>query len=297
MTKKIITGAFPPVVTPFTTDGDVDFAAFQENIAKYNETGLAGYVIFGSNGEYAYLDKKEKLDLVKAGVEAAAQDKLVIVGSGCEGTRETIELTNECARLGADAALILTPNYYKDRMTKEVLKKHFLTVADHADIPIMLYSVPKFTGVTITPDLAGELSQHPNIIGIKDSAGDVTQLALHVKMTGPDFSVLVGTANVLYPGLAMGAKGGIMALANCCPRECVRMYQLYQEGKFDELRDLQCRLIPVNTAVTGTYGIAGLKLAMDMLGFKGGAVRMPLLPLSRQEKEGLVKILETAQLL
>jgi len=295
--KLQITGVYPPITTAFKENGEVDFTAFDKNIAKWNETGLAGFVVFGSNGEYVYLTEQEKLALVKACVGAAAEDKKIIVGSGCESTRATIDLTNKCAQLGADVALIITPSYYKAKMNNQALKEHFFAVADHSDIPILLYSVPKFTGINLAADFVAELAQHPNIIGIKDSSGNVTQIGQLVSLTPDDFNILVGTANVFFPGLMLGASGGIQALANCCPNECVKMHELFKEGRYEEAKELQLRMIPVNNAVTGTFGIAGLKVAMDMLGYAGGVPRRPLLPLGDAEKSKLRTILEKAKVL
>ena len=297
MAKLELTGVYPPITTPFTENGDVDFNAFDKNMAKWNETGLAGFVVFGSNGEYVYLTEQEKLALVKACVGACAQGKKVIVGSGCESTRATIELTNKCAQLGADAALIITPHYYKGKMDRAALREHFFTVANNSEIPILVYNVPKFTGINLDSDFVAELATHPNIVGIKDSSGNVTQLAQLISMTPDDFNVLVGTANVFFPGLMLGVRGGIQALATCCPNECVEIYQLYKEGKYEEAKELQLRMIPVNNAITATFGIAGLKAAMDMLGYIGGFPRRPLLPLKEEDKTKLRGILEKAKLL
>lgn len=295
--KPEIKGIFPPITTPFDSQENIDFTALEKNIEKWNQTGLAGYVVFGSNGEYAFLTEQEKLDIVKACVENVGQGKKVIVGSGCESTRDTIALTNKCAKIGADYALVVNPNFYKGAMNKKVLKAHYTAVADNSDIPILLYNVPKNTNINLDPDLVADLAQHPNIIGIKDSAANITQLAQIISLTSEDFNVLVGTAGVLYPGLVYGAKGGIMALATCCPDKCLEIYDLYHAGKFEEAKELQMRMIPVNIAVTGTFGIPGLKYVLDTLGYLGGPTRRPLLPLTQEEKEKLDQILRTAGLI
>ncbi|MFZ7104063.1 MAG: dihydrodipicolinate synthase family protein [Peptococcaceae bacterium] len=295
--KIEIKGVFPPITTPFDDQEKIDFRALEINLNKWNSTDLAGYVIFGSNGEYAFLSETEKLDIVKSCVGAAGAGKKIIVGSGCESTRDTIELTNKCAGLGADAGLIITPNYYKGSMNKRALQAHFTKVADHSDIPILIYNVPKFTTINLDAGLVAELAQHPNIIGIKDSSANITQLSQIIDMTPEDFNVLVGTAGVLFPGLVTGAKGGVMALATCCPQECLDIYDLCGQGKLEEAKKLQLRMIPVNNAVTGTLGIPGLKAAMDLLGFAGGPVRGPLLPLVENEMAELKNILAKAELI
>ncbi|NLT94652.1 MAG: dihydrodipicolinate synthase family protein [Clostridia bacterium] len=295
--KPEVKGIYPPITTPFDTEENIDFKALESNIAKWNETNLAGYVVFGSNGEYAFLTEQEKLDIVKACVTYAAPGKKVIVGSGCESTRDTIALTNKCAKLGAHYALVVNPNFYKGSMTKKVLKAHYTAVADNSDIPILLYNVPKNTNINLDPDLVADLAQHPNIVGIKDSSANITQLAQIISLTDDDFNVLVGTAGVLYPGLVYGAKGGVMALATCCPDKCLEIYDLFHGGKYEEAKKLQMRMIPVNNAVTGTFGISGLKYVMDTLGYIGGPVRRPLLPLTEEEKVKLDQILKTAGLI
>lgn len=295
--KPEIKGVYPPIITPFDAQENIDFNALEKNIKKWNQTNLAGYVIFGSNGEYAFLTEQEKLEIVKACVENVGEGKKIIVGSGCESTKDTIELTNKCAKIGADYALLVNPNFYKAAMTKKVLKAHFTAVADASDIPVLLYNVPKNTNINLDPDLVADLAQHPNIVGIKDSSANITQLAQIISMTPADFNVLVGTAGVLYPGLAFGAKGGVMALATCCPDKCIEIYDLYHAGKLDEAKKLQLKMIPVNNAVTGAFGIPGLKYVMDTLGYLGGPTRRPLLPLTNEEKIKLNEIMKTAELI
>lgn len=295
--KIDIRGVYPPITTPFDEQENINFLALEKNIEKWNETDLAGYVIFGSNGEYAFLNEQEKLEIVKVCIENAGAGKKIIVGAGCETTRDTIELTNKSAKLGANYALIVNPNFYKGSMNRKVLKAHFNAVADAADIPILLYNVPKNTGINFEPDLVAELAQHPNIVGIKDSAANITQLAQIISMSPSDFNVLVGTAGVLYPGLALGANGGVMALATCCPDKCLEIYNLYNAGKNEEAKELQLKMIPVNNAVTGTYGIPGLKYVMEKRGYIGGPTRRPLLPLTAEEELKLDEIMRKAELI
>ncbi|KJS23652.1 MAG: hypothetical protein VR72_00665 [Clostridiaceae bacterium BRH_c20a] len=295
--KTQIKGVYPPITTPFDQHENIDYSALEKNIKKWNETELAGYVVFGSNGEYAFLSEQEKLDIVKVCIDNAAEGKKIIVGSGCESTKDTIELTNKCAKLGAHFALIVNPNFYKGAMNKKVLKAHFTAVADASDIPILLYNVPKNTCINLEPDLVADLAQHPNIVGIKDSSANITQLAQIISMVPADFNVLVGTAGVLYPGLVFGAKGGVMALATCCPDKCIEIYNLYNAGKYEEAKELQMKMIPVNNAVTGTYGIPGLKYVMETLGYLGGPTRRPLLPLTEDDKVKLDEIMKKAELI
>lgn len=292
-----ISGIYPPVTTCFTPEGDVDYDAFAANLEKLKTTGLAGVVVFGSNGEYVFLSEEEKLRLIETAVKVLPPSMKVIVGTGLESTRYTIELTNAAAKIGAHAALIVTPYYYGGKMDRNALRSHFTAVADAAEIPVLIYNVPKFTNINVSPDLVAELAHHPNICGIKDSSGNVPQIAEIIDSTPEDFNVLVGTASALYPAVNLGAKGGILALANIAPRECVEIYDLTRRGELDKAKQLYLRMLPVNKAVTATYGIAGLKAAMDMLGYTGGPVRSPLLPLSDTQKGEMRRILETAGLL
>ena len=283
-------GIYPPIVTPFLKD-DVAHHYLAENVEKLSKSGIKGLIVLGSNGENVYLSEEEKIDVVKTAIQSASKNMLIIVGSGCESTRETIYLTNRMAKIGAHAALIVTPFYYSSKINDEALIKHYSTVADQVEIPILLYNVPKFTGINLSVEALSALSKHPNIIGIKDSSGNVNQLGQYLNQVNPDFNVLVGTAGALFGALTLGCKGGILALANILPKKCVEIFQLVQDGKIKEARELQLRMIPVNHAITAKYGISGLKYAMNLLGYKGGEVRSPLLATKYEEQEKIKEIL------
>ena len=290
MSKLQLKGVLPPMVTPFKENGDVDYDAYACNIDRWNTTGLAGYLTLGSNSETPFLSEDEKLELIRLTVSGAANSKHVMVGTGLESIRETIRLTNKAASLGAQSALILTPGFFQSEMTTPALVDYFTQVADHVDIPILLYNVPKFARTNMNADAVARLSEHPNIIGMKDSSGNVPQLATFVRVSADDFNVMVGTAGAWYPALALGVKAGVHALANCCPDECVRIQELFDAGDWAGARDLYQRVFPVNAAVTGTYGIAGLKYGCDLMGYKGGYVRSPLQQLKDSQKEELRRI-------
>ncbi|RPI20420.1 MAG: dihydrodipicolinate synthase family protein [Acidobacteria bacterium] len=292
-----IRGVIPPVITPFKENGDIDFNAHVRNIESWNACSLAGYLALGSNSEAVYLTTEEKIELLQVTAKSAAPGRIILAGTGAESTRETISLTNEAARAGAQAALVLTPFYYWTRMTEPALIAHFTQLADAADIPVLLYNVPKFTHLNISRRAVEVLSQHPNIIGMKDSSGDVAQLASFQSVIPAGFNLAVGTASAWYPALALGVTTGILALANCCPKECVEVQRLWEAGRNQEAQDLYRRLLPVNTAVTATFGIAGLKFAADLLGFRGGTVRSPLQELTGEEQLKLRQILVVAGLL
>lgn len=296
MAKIDLHGVFPPITTPFV-DGKVAYDKLASNVEKWSRTGLKGFVVLGSNGEYVYLSEEEKRRVVDSVVQSAADEMLIIAGTGCESTTETLKLTEDCARLGAHAALVVTPHYYAGRMKEAALTKHFSELADQSPIPILLYNVPKFTHINMAADFVARLSEHPNIVGLKDSSGNVIQLGEILNGVAKDFNVLVGTAGVLFSGLTIGCAGGVCALANVAPQECVNIFDRVKAGDLEAARDLQLRMIPVNQAVTAVYGVPGLKAAMDMLGYFGGDPRPPLLPSSELERSEIEAILKKADLL
>lgn len=286
----------PPIATPFIND-EIAFDKLTENLSKWNQTGLSGYVVMGSNGESVFLTRDEKLKLVETVKKNIPEEKLLIAGTGSDSIKETIALTNESAERGADYALILTPSFYKSEMKPAAYIKYFSAVADKTKIPVIVYNVPKFTGVDIEAETVSQLSKHPNIVGIKNSAENLRQTAELVSMCPKDFSVITGTGSVLYTSLTVGAVGGILALANIAPNECVKIQTLTEEGKHDEALKLQQKLFPVNKVITAKYGVAGLKAALDMLGYFGGEPRSPLSSLQEDEKVSLKQTLEKAELL
>jgi len=296
MAQIDLNGIFPPVTTPFLDD-KVAYDKLASNIEKYGQTGLKGIVVLGSNGEYVSLSEEEKRKVVETVVQATPDHMSVIAGTGCESTRETIRLTADCAAAGAHAALVVTPHYFGGKMSDAALIKHFTTVADHSPIPILLYNVPQFTHVNLTVNVVAQLSGHPNIIGIKDSTGNVIQLGEFLHQVDADFRILVGTASALYGALTLGCVGGVLALANVTPETCVKIHGLVQAGDFEAARQIQLKMIPVNKAVTATFGIAGLKTALDLLGYFGGEPRAPLLPSSDKTKTAVENTLKQAGLL
>ena len=291
---KKIRGVIPPMITPFKAKGELDCAAFVSNIEKWNKARLAGYLVIGSNSETVYLSEKEKLELVKLTVQHTKKDRLIMAGTGLESSRETIKFTNKCAKLGAHCALVLTPFYYGSSMDSKAMIRFFTEVANHSDIPILIYNVTKFTHVNIGADALAELSRHKNIVGMKDSNGDVPQLATFLRVADPDFQVMTGTYGAWYPALTMGITATISAMANCCPNETAETQELYEAGKTKESLALYQRMFPVNAAVTGTYGIAGLKYACDYLGYSGGHVRNPLSDSTETQREQLRAIIDKA---
>ena len=292
MTEKLsLSGVYAPIPTPFDADGAVAHDKLAENIAKWSETPLAGLLVLGSNGEFAYLSDKEKVEVLRTARQAIPRDKLFIAGTGCESTRCTLELTEQAAAIGADAAIVITPSYYTSKMDAQAMRRHFLELADRSPLPIILYNMPACTGVDLSAETVVELAQHPNIVGIKDSSGNVVKLGDIIRAAPPNFSVLAGSASFLYPALALGAVGGIMALANIAPEQCYLIYRYTLEGRHEEARRLQLRMIPPNIAVTARFGVPGLKLALDWLGYYGGPPRSPLGPLDEAQQAALRAIL------
>lgn len=290
------TGIYAALTTPFLEDA-VSVVKFKENIQKYNHTGLSGYVVLGSTGENVFLSDEEAESLLAAAVETASPEKTVIAGTSHESVNLTIGLTNRAAALGADAALVKPPHYYKSKMTQEAIKKFYLAVADAAQIPVIIYNIPQNVIISIEPQTVIELAQHPSIVAIKDSSGNLINL-IEAKPHMPDnFSFLIGHGSVLLPGLIMGASGAILAIASAIPSVCVKLYSLYREGKDEEARRLQFELAPLNKALTQTLGIPAIKYALDRLGFYGGPVRSPLLALDEERKAEVEFLLKTLGLL
>jgi 4-hydroxy-2-oxoglutarate aldolase len=287
-------GVFTPLVTPFRKDGTVDTEAFEANLDLYAGHDLAGALVLGSNGEAASLDEGEKLALV--GIARARLDqRLLLVGVGLESTRATISLARKVADLGADAVLVLTPHYYKARMTSEALARHFEAVAEASPIPVLLYSVPAFTGIPWPAGLAETLAAHPNIAGIKESSGDVGLLG-RLRAGAPEtFAVACGSAPAFYPALCVGASAGVLAVACCAPRTVAALYRAHEASEHARARRLQEAIMPLAVAVTAGHGVAGLKAAMDAAGFRGGAVRSPLLPVGDAVRRELVEVLARAE--
>lgn len=284
-------GIFPALVTPFEAAGDVSISALKHNIALYNRTGVAGFVVLGSTGEAVLLSREEADAVLAAATDVAAPGKLLIAGTGAESTRETIARTNRAAALGYHVALVKTPYYYKPVYRPDTYIRHYRAVADASPIPILLYSVPQFTGITLeTPEIL-KLSEHPNIIGIKDSSGAIQRIAEVVGGAGPEFQVLTGGAAVIYPALAVGARGAILALASALPEKCTEVYDLVVAGNHESARKLQLQLAAASKQIVSEAGIAGVKFAMDLRGYQGGVPRPPLLPLKDEKKQQIAGII------
>jgi 4-hydroxy-2-oxoglutarate aldolase len=276
---SVIKGIFNPIPTPFVND-EISFEHLKANVKKYAETDLSGIVVLGSNGEFPYLTFEEKVQMIAAVRAELPSGKKVIAGTGCESTKETIQLTKEAAQAGADAVLVITPCYFKGSMNEAALTQHYLTVAENSPIPVLLYNMPGNSGINMSSKLVVKLSAHENITGVKDSSGNIVQIAEILAGVPADFSVFAGSGSFLLPSLMLGAVGGTLAVANVMPNECARIQKLFEQGNLEAAKAEQFRVLPVNAAVTAKYGVGGLKAAMDMLGYFGGEPRKPMLPLT-----------------
>lgn len=292
--KQIPGGVLAPVATTFGADGELDLAAFKSNLDFYATTRLDGVVIMGSNGEYTLLDEDEKVRLIAAGAEAIGGRKVVMAGTGVESTRGTIKLTKQAAELGADFALVNTPHYYKPRYDNAANLYHYQAVAEASPIPVIVYVMAAYTGVDLASSLVAELSRHPNIVGVKDSGGNAPKVAEMIASSEPGFGVLAGSASFLYAALSLGATGGILALGNIAPSECADLRDLFAAGEHEKALELQFRMLAPNAAVTGRFGIPGLKVALDYVGMNGGAPRPPLLQLSEKDAQEVRKVIDAA---
>lgn len=289
---KKFEGVFPPIPTPFDADGKILHDKLKSNLARWNETGLHGYVVLGSNGEYVMLNESERAAVWETARAAIPHDKLFFAGTGSESTHTAIALTKRAAELGADAAMVVTPHYYKSQLNSQTLINHFRMVAEASPIPIILYNFPPSTGIDLDVPTVLQLAQHPNIAGIKDSSGNITKFAEIVQGAGADFALLAGSGAYFYPSLCVGAKGCVPALGNIAPRECVAIYDAFRAGRHDEARAIQLRVVALNAAITSKWSVPGLKAALDELKFYGGPPRLPLRVLGEEERRTLKQLMK-----
>jgi 4-hydroxy-2-oxoglutarate aldolase len=286
-----LSGVYAALTTPFAADGSVAIAELKQNIQRYDATGLSGYAVQGSTGESVLLSRAEWDSVLVAAKEAASPKKRLLAGTGVESTAETISRTKRAAELGYDAALVKTPYYYKPMYKPEGLIAHYRRVADASPIPVLLYSVPQFTGISLEAPEVAVLAEHPNIIGIKESSGHVQRIGEMVAAVPASFQVLTGGAGVLLPSLTVGAKGAILALASALPEKCAELYEVTRRGQMEAARELQKNLLRASKLIVSDLGIPGVKFVMDQRGYHGGAPRLPLLPLSEEAKKCVLELL------
>src|SRR6266481_5952841 len=261
-----LSGLLLPVTTPFSSGEELDTEGLAVNLERWNNSGIVGYVILGSTGERVSLDESEYLQVIESARRAVPETLTFVAGAGQQSTRCTIKEVERATTAGAEAVLVITPSFYKSAITQEALVKHYQAVADAARVPVILYSMPDLTGIKIEPETAARLSEHQNIIGMKDSSADIEKFAETVRRVPADFAMMIGNGTVLCEALQAGARGGILAVGCAVPGLCIEIYQAIQAGDVDPAKVLQDKLTPLARAVTKTYGIGGLKTAMELVG-------------------------------
>jgi 4-hydroxy-2-oxoglutarate aldolase len=291
--KKELSGVLAPMVTPFKDD-KIMWQGLVANVEKMNNTGLAGYFVLGTNGEYKSLSVEERFEILRAVVKHRSKGKTVMAGMGFESTKETIDMTLRAADEGADMVSLLMPNFFAKKMTPETLAGYVLAVADISPVPVVLYNNPSVAaGVTIKAGLINLVKDHPNLIGIKDSSGETYRENLEAAKG--NISVLAGSAGYFLDLLKSGGSGGVLSLADVFPDACAKLYTLFLAGKIAEAEELNVSLIALNKEVSGSFGVAGVKAAMDLYGFCGGDPRRPLSPLTEAQRETLKTSLHKSQ--
>ena len=265
-----------PITTPFDNAQRPDARGLQKNIQKWTAAGVGGYVILGSTGERVHLDEREYVELIQAARLEVASDQAFIVGAGQQSTIGTVNEITRAAEGGADAVLVITPNFYRSAITQETLIKHYSEIADASPVPVILYSMPVLTGIKIETATIARLSDHQNIIGVKDSSADVEGFRQTVELCPEEFAVMTGNGTIFLDALRAGATGAILAVGCAVPEVCVEIMRAFTNGDEERAQLLQSKLTPLATAVTTKYGIGGLKAALDMGGYVGGSVRAPL---------------------
>src|SRR6202163_572384 len=290
MTKPL-SGIIPALSTPFDDRGALAVDRIRENIGRYNRIGLAGYLANGSTGESIMLDRAGFERSLAADRETAAPGRILIAGTGVDSTAETISRTEVAAQLGYDYALVVPPFFYKPVIKSDLLVEHYRRVADASRIPVLLYSVPQFTGVAIEPDVAARLAEHPNIAGMKDSSGNVDRVSTILSLVPRSFQLVTGASTTIYPTMVLGGRGAILALATFLPEICIEIYIAAAAGDSAKALELQRRVIQPTQKIVGAKGISGVKYAMDCRGYYGGPARRPLLPLQEAEKKDVESLL------
>jgi 4-hydroxy-2-oxoglutarate aldolase len=274
-----LSGLFAPLPTPFDDQDHVDILRLRAAFPRWLATPLDGFVVLGSNGEAALMDDDECDRVVDAARSLVPDSRVLIVGTGRESTRAAVAATQRAASLGADAVLVRTPSFFRSQMTSDVFVRHYLAVADTSPVPVLLYNFTAVTGVNLQPATVARLAEHPNIVGVKESGSDISQLADLVNLTPPSFSVLAGSASTFYSALAAGVSGGILALAALLPSPCVRLFELMRNNQYEDARALQRQLLPVARLISTGHGVPGLKAALSLIGIDVGRPRPPLVPL------------------
>jgi len=291
---KQLSGIAAPISTPFV-NGEVAYDQLKSNMQKYRRTALAGFFALGSNGESMFLTESEKLKVLEVVLQEKADHQIVMAGSGYESTRQTISFSNQVAEMGADFVSILTPSYFKKRLTDDAMIGYYTDVADGVPVPVIAYNAPGFTGMTLTPKVVEVISRHPNVIGMKDTSKG--NMSTYISAAGDDFNILSGTVSTLFESILLGAKGGVVSLANAFPAPCCDLYDACKAVDLNKARRLHYMLIKLNKSVSGSFGVAGVKYAAEVAGYHGGDPRKPLLPITEEGRQSIRKAIEEAGLL
>lgn len=287
-----LSGVHLPLTTPFDDAGRVAPDRLRANIERYEAAGVSGYLVLGTTGEAILLEHAEKLTLLKAARAAIPAGRPLLAGVGQESTAATIRLAREAADCGVDLLLVLTPHYYKSQMGDAAQIAFFTAVADAAPLPVLLYDMPPCTGIVLSTEAVARLCQHPNIVGIKDSSGNLPHLKEVLSRVPSQFQVLCGNASAFQPGLAAGATGGILAAADVYPEPMLAIARAMAVGRTDEAAALHDHMLPASKLAVSDHGIAGVKTAMGLRGLHGGAVRGPLLPANAQAQRDLAESIQ-----
>jgi 4-hydroxy-2-oxoglutarate aldolase len=282
MPTKTLDGIFAPITTPFVEE-EVAYDQLKYNVQKYSQTPLKGYFVLGSNGESKSCTETEKLKILELVLKEKAPHQVIMAGAGYESTRQTIEFSKKVASMGADFVSLVTPSYFKKSISDEVLIGYYKDVAEAVPVPVLIYNAPGFTGVTVSPKVVETISRHPNIAGMKDTSPG--NIASYLDVRAEKFVVLAGTINFLFIGLTLGARGGVVSLADAFPEPCCELYERYMKGDVEGARRLHSKLFRLNQSVSGSGGVAAVKGAMDLAGYHGGPPRLPLLPLTEAQKQ------------
>ena len=271
-------GVMPPHITPFKQNGEIDEEALRQCVNFWIENKVSGLVPCGSNGEAPYMSREDRSKVISMVVDQSNGRVPVIAGTGSLSTEDTIRLTKDAKDAGADAALIVTPFFFK--LSDEELFEHYKAIAESVDLPVILYNVPKFTGFNLEPRVVAKLAQLENVVGIKDSSGSIGQIGEIIRLVGDRLSVLAGTGDLIYPTLMLGGKGAIVAVANAAPLQCSEIYEAFLRGEHEKARNIQLRLLPLNDTLTRKYGVVACKEALAIMGKPAGVPKRPLLALS-----------------
>lgn len=295
--RQELRGLLGPAVTTFGADGELDLAAFTENVRAHVAAGLDGVVVAGSTGEAPLLDETERGALIEAARRAVPDDRLLLAGTGAESTRSCVRLTRLAAERGADAVLVVAPHYYGAAMTFDALDRHYRTVADASPVPVVLYNIPKYMHFSLAPAVVADLASHGNIVGIKDSSGNLELLASYLNAPAAHFAVLTGNGSTLERAMQMGARGGILAVGLFATSLATAVLRAVQSGDATTASAVQQRLTKLNGRIVGELGIAGIKAALELVGLRGGPLRSPLQPLAKPERAEVAALLREADLL